>query len=670
MGDLYNTYVFSLTDPRLFLYWIYFLGAVILAFAVPGAVLLRRFKPGLLMLWGVGIPMGIALWAWQGYIFGYLNIRWASYLYLLVFVAVWVWPFVHRHRRPKPKSVISGKPDAVSAGIVVLGALFQLFMILFTAVRYRGTMYFCCAMVEDNWWFAAIARELVRHFPPMQPGMYGVPLANYHYWSNLVVAELSRVFGLPILHTQFQFMGLLLALTLGVGVMALGNLFFWPRNVIRWMLFFFYFGSDAIYWLLLGLGKGMSFSMNSLENGTLLLANLPRAYAVVVLIAAIGLIHLVHTSKDRWIWLVTALVLASLAGLKIYVAVFAYTGLVAATLYLLATRQPSGQLMRLGIATGILALVVYIPTNSTAGGLFYTGFWRFENFIVQEQLGLSRWELARVVFAEHRNLIRALGYDLWFFTVYTAATFGTKLLGLFQTRRSLRMIPGYLQAFLIGGMAVSFVAGGFFQQRVGSSNTFNFLVNVFIFGSLYAGLGAWQLSGMFPRPLSFAIVTLIVAVTIPRSISEVQKTYAAVSGTGGFHLNRQVEEGLVYLRDRVPADAIVAVDTDDLSFDHNSPTVSFLADKTTYYSGMGLLKHFNMDTFDRDKTMYAVFRRSDPRITAALLRGQGINYLLVATPSAIPATESGRFLTPVFQNEKVSVLKVMRDSLRPIIEAH
>ena len=106
--------------------------------------------------------------------------------------------------------------------------------------------------------------------------------------------------------------------------------------------------------------------------------------------------------------------------------------------------------------------------------MYFTGLSLFENFIVQPWMMLDRLELARRIYLEHRSWLRVIQYEVIFAFIFIATVFGTKLLGLFQTRKSLSRLPIELHIFLISGMAVSVILGLFFQQYTGGSNTFNF----------------------------------------------------------------------------------------------------------------------------------------------------------------------------------------------------
>jgi len=71
-------------------------------------------------------------------------------------------------------------------------------------------------LILPNLFDLSLITALIKHFPPFEPGMFGVAVHNYHYWSNLVVAELIMVFGLPLMATDYQYLTIVISLWLGL----------------------------------------------------------------------------------------------------------------------------------------------------------------------------------------------------------------------------------------------------------------------------------------------------------------------------------------------------------------------------------------------------------------------------------------------------------------------
>src|SRR5581483_9104479 len=124
--------------------------------------------------------------------------------------------------------------------------------------------------------------------------MSDVLVHNYHYWSNIVVAEMVRIFHLPALFVQFQFSTVLISVLLGCNAVVFGQILGISKKFVRWLVFLFYFGSDLVFYILLILGRNITqiTKISSLEDGSIFLINPPRAFSHVIALAGLALITL------------------------------------------------------------------------------------------------------------------------------------------------------------------------------------------------------------------------------------------------------------------------------------------------------------------------------------------------------------------------------------------
>jgi hypothetical protein len=149
-------------------------------------------------------------------------------------------------------------------------------------------------------------------------------------------------------------------------------------------------------------------------------------------------------------------------GFKVYVGIFALSGLIALLIYFLIKRK-FANLVPIFIAF-IVSLIIYLPVNSGAGGLYFTGMWRVEDYvqIAEYHLGLSI--LALDIYKQHKNLLRIIEYDSFFFLLYVISSFGLKIFGLVQNKKTISIAPWELHVFLGGGIITSFILGVFFSR--------------------------------------------------------------------------------------------------------------------------------------------------------------------------------------------------------------
>src|SRR4029078_2439206 len=80
----------------LLLYFPLFVLGCFIAFFIPGNILISQLHLTKLSKFTLSISFGIVLWALQGFLLGYLHIRWFTYIYLLATTALWL-----NHNRDK-----------------------------------------------------------------------------------------------------------------------------------------------------------------------------------------------------------------------------------------------------------------------------------------------------------------------------------------------------------------------------------------------------------------------------------------------------------------------------------------------------------------------------------------------------------------------------------------
>jgi hypothetical protein len=91
---------------------------------------------------------------------------------------------------------------------------------------------------------------------------------------------------------------------------------------------------------------------------------------------------------------------STVIGLKVYVGVFIFVGLTFLTFYYILKKRFDSIILYAVSLVG--ALIFYLPVNAQAGGMYYVGFWVFENFISQPKFELIHLELARNVYKDHK----------------------------------------------------------------------------------------------------------------------------------------------------------------------------------------------------------------------------------------------------------------------------
>lgn len=488
--------------------------AFIFAFFLPGIALLQPVNISLSGRYLLAPYIGLVMWGVFGFIFSSLGARWLLYPYIIL-LSFKGFLYLIQANAIKLSFKLT-KHRIIVSGIIILGLLSQVFVVFFMGAIINGNMTMCCGHVPDNTLFLAITSEIVSNFPPQDPGLSGVKIVNYHFLGHLVVGNFIWAFNLPLILTTYQFFPFVLSLSLGVLTVCFSKFLKIKKIFTYWLLFFFYFGADAIFLLLLLMQKQSIFYFAAMESGTKFLFNYPRAFSIMGLLTGLILLLLWLQQRKMWLAFLCISVMASLIGYKAYTGVFVWSGMAGLVLWGLAKRDV--KTIVIAILTVLISRFVFAPSGTGESGLFWSGMWRVHDFFAMRELGLSHWLLAREIYINHYNFLRVLLLDGWMMFIFITVTFGTKLLGIFQTRQSMSHFPSAVHAFLLLSLLSNTFVGLFFLQKPGGSISVNFLITVLIIFSFYTALHLTYCWSYLSKKLYIILSILIIAFTIPRTI--------------------------------------------------------------------------------------------------------------------------------------------------------
>lgn len=629
---------------------LYFFLAWTLAFIIPGHLLIRKLKLDPLSEVIVSMVTGFVVWSLLGFFLGFLHLRNLIYPYLLV--CLWVW--IKQKNYVPLKHLFQIKIHFGIAAIILIGTLIQLSSIWPSGIQEKDGWYFCCG-IPDTIAHLALTNELVSRFPPNNPGFSNIPLANYHYLSNLAVADLIRVFRLPLIPTQYQYMTVVISILLGLTAIALAKSLQLCKQFMLWFLFFLYFCGDIIFLLPLISGKGVQFSLTTLENASTLWISPPRFYSLVILLT--GLTLFVHwlKKKDVYTGVIMAMVLGSLIGFKVYVGMFVVSGFAFLALYYIVTKKYSSLLPI--ILMYLLSFTLWMLVNKDAGGLAFTGFWRFEDFIVQPVLGLSHLELARRVFLENYDMLRAFLYDLFFAFLYIVFSSGTVLLGFFQTKRSMQKIPRGFTIVLVTGLISTCIAGFFFLQKTGGANSSQFLISIYIVGAIYASLAiSWWTRRLAPRILLIVSIAVILF-TSTRVIHDTYDRVQRIINLNGVFISNGLWNTYRYFATTHKESVVLVYDdsTPDCLF------ITFIGARATYtcMSGLyGAIKDVSLT--ERSKVRRVILYGKDLSIARGKLLANNISYIFIPKEKVKETNIENMNLPLVYETDHIAIYKTLR----------
>jgi hypothetical protein len=220
------------------------------------------------------------------------------------------------------------------------------------------------------------------NFPPLEPGANGFVIENYHYWSDLVLADLVRIWQLPVMHVFFHYIPIITSIIFMTLIVKIINVLRGSHVAAAIALFLFTLGSDASYIFTLLLHGNWTNQVASIDNGLAHYFNMPQVFARLIFVSAIFL--LIEWWKKRTLssGIISVILIGTLFGFKVYYGIYAVIGFCLVALFeviknlffnktiqfrgLLPVIKVTLQKSKLIFLLAIMSLAIYLPPNKAA----------------------------------------------------------------------------------------------------------------------------------------------------------------------------------------------------------------------------------------------------------------------------------------------------------------
>lgn len=656
--------------------FIVFVFASFVSFYVPGSLVVSFFKvrPKLISIL-LSYVFGIVMWAMQGYIFGYLNMRWLTYLYIgTVFIAsIYRRSFLNQMRCASSNFILKNK---VTTGLIFLGIIVQLIPVAGSGLMTENGLIFFGNNAYDGLTHLGFIQSLISHFPPVEPGAYGLPLRNYHYLSDLVIAELSRIWKIPTSLLLFQFMPFLVSLFTGVAAYLMVKSLGGSKVMANWMLFLLYFAGDGAYIFVLILHGTLGFNTPAIDNGAMQFLNMPNAMAKMIFISSlIPLQYYIASNKKPW-GIFSVLFLAPLVGFKIYFGIFSILGFSFIILKKIITRFIEGwegnkilgmisaikkewfSLFLMLLFAGIV-LAIYIPANGSAGGLFYAPLEWPKSLLGAGSLDWKDWWLRMQVYVANNNYRNIFILDFAAIIITLVSIYGTRLLGFFPNFKLVKFLGWEKTLFFMPGLFLFQFLGLYTLQVTGGLNVlYFFVVSTFVL-SLFSSFTLGRLS---ESKKIFAKVFLVIFIflTIPRVVSDISRNIDNYkTHIDSYVLSNEELSAMRYLDVSTPKEAIIQAHPAN-NKDYEVGYLATFSKRLTYLSGIVFLETRNQKIVDKKIAMQNMFKANTASEFKNLAKNNNIQYVyLRKIPEQNLKFVLDQSLKKVFENESVLIIKII-----------
>ena len=645
-----------------------FLIFVIVVFLIPGYILTHKgpIKDFLSKIF-LSLVVGIVLLTLVSFLLGYLNIRWAIFLYipfslgsLIIFRKYfkdsWIFPKLNNF-------------NLLPIVIILAGAVFQNSITAKSGRIYDFGMGFWGPLGRDAVWHQALTNELIKNFPPENPAFSGEKLSNYHYFYNLLVAETAKLTGISTADLIYRLYPILFSTLLGVGVYFLAKTLFKDKKAILFSIFFVYFGSSfgwIVEWIKSGLPVGgeSTFWANQPVSFNL---NPPFAISLIIFIAVILSLKNFLERKDKSSALILILLAGTLVEFKVYAGVIVLAGLF--LLGLKRALRKDFRLLLISVISLLLSLILFLPQNKNSTSLLVVSPFWLVNSMVQfvDRVGWEKLASATTTYFTQKIWLKFLLAETLALVIFLVGNLGTRIVSIFAIRDLFRILIKNDGHFFVFSMTlVSFTIPLVFIQKGNSWNIVQFFYYFLFLVALYSGVGLVKIMETLPKTLSFVVVGLILLVT---PISSFWTFRSGFYPEPPAKLSFDELAGLNYLAGRKEGTVLVAPFKKEVhaKFDDPyplfayapNPYVSAFSTKRTYLEDVEQQIILQVPYEERLANIEKFFFGLDFDWQRDFLRRENISYIYLPKGYGVLLNEGDIEIKKIFENKEVDIYEVI-----------
>ncbi|MDQ5951193.1 MAG: hypothetical protein QG639_470 [Patescibacteria group bacterium] len=641
---------YALNDFQFWLYGVISLIAVITSCYFPGWLTIKSLNiSSKLSEVLLSIVTGLVLWSFQAVVFGYLQIRFITYIYL-VLVLFFIW----KSRKEVFHSLKAASKELVSLPKVVLIALliavfFQVYAQVGSGLKTDSGVGFYFVYSVDGVMHLCYIQSMAEEFPPVEPGYAGKQLENYHYWGDLVLAEFVRIWDIPVIHLFFQYAPIQLIIITSLLLIQLIRTLKGSWLAQNISLFLITFGSDAAFIISQYFNRSWGNNIAALDTGVSFIFNMPQVFSRIVLLAILLLFLAWTQSRQTKALLLMAALAASLFGFKVYYGLYIAIGLGFVGLYLIvshinAYRKKTNNWLEIGssffkknsgitlsfLLFAILAAAIFFPTNGNSGGLFYEPLAWSKKFLSVENFNYQDWFLRMQVYEQAGNSRNIIAYNSLAVSITLLAIYGARLLGFTPFGKGVKSFPTEFLWLLIPANSIFMLIGFLFLQTTGGFNIYNFLITPILSFIIFASL---SISEMKNHLLKFALLFIVVVLNTPRSYFQFTEYAQRYSLQKPDYVVSAKELELLNQLSRLEKGTVQA-DTGN-NYEHSTPYVSFFSNQQTHLGGENLIKMEAQLIENRRNEMMDLFSSPNDQEVSKKMSQNHIDYLYITSPEYV-----------------------------------
>jgi hypothetical protein len=549
--------------------------------------------------------------------------------------------------------------------VFTLGIAGQLAVISPSGILKNGDLLFWSAHGHDGVWHIALMEEIKKGYPFQNPVFAGERLVNYHFFSDIAPAMVSKYLPISNMDLYFRIFPFIYSVFLGASAFYLTRKITNSFGASLWATVFTYFagsfgyivtylknktiGGESIFWA--------TQPQSSSGNPPQIVSNF------LVLAALYFLITLLQKKNNRSVFAICVLLFGTISAFKIYAGVVLLGALAVVGIWQLI-KDRSFQLILLTLLSGILAAILYFPNASgSASFLIFQPWWYIRTMIVEpSRLNLLDWELRRQTYIYEHNWKRVIFLEGLGFLIFFFGNLGTRFLGLWEFVKMLKnSLKNNFNLIFILIIFLSFTLPLLFLQKGVASNTSQFLQYFVLLTGILAGIGTSRITGRFKL-----LIPLLIILMIPTQVSLLYEFYSRPAFA---KISREEILALKFVKENTSEKDVILTPPYNqyLNLGGVTPNIWDWFD-TSYVSALSSRRTY-MDDYEQNDIMnYTwrgrmtikenLFKEPNPNIFKAEVEKTEaqILYFPKAVHPTTDLTKTG--LTKIFENSEVEIWKI------------
>ena len=649
-----------------------FLLIIFITVVLPGFAVIKKTNLELddLEQFSIASVLGMVLFTLCAYVLAWLNLRILMYIFPICGILSFF-----KYRKDIFKFRLGIKHKKLFLLVAILGIIGQVAVNATSGLPYKDGIYFWSSHGHDGVWHLALMEQMHKiQFPFQNPELAGTKLQNYHFFVDLFMSEVTRIFPYSNLDVYFRFMPIFFSLLLGLGGFIFVRL--WSKSEIAgiWSMIFIYFCGSFGYLLNFprSLGGESTFWVSQTQS---VLGNPPHAAAFIISTTFLFSLLKYLNTRSFLFFLLCAILGGVVIEFKVYAGVLILGGLLVLGIFEFLFKKIYSTIL-LFIVTLIIALIIYLPNSvNSQDFLIWQPWWFIRTMIVApDRLNWLDLELRRQTYIAEHNWKRVILVETTAFLIFLIGNLGMRVIGFWGLYKQIRenIFKNSFNLFFLITTSTSFLIPVFFLQKGVAWNAIQFNQYFLLFFGFLAAISITEFLKIFKTKSSKYIISfIIILLAIPTQIGLLWQFY---SNKPLSKVSFEELEGLNYLKNHSAKEDIVLVAPFN-KYERNkykdppipiytwydTGYVSVFSGRRTLVSDEEQVNIMGYDVSNLLKEREEAFQSSDYQLMNNLFKKYNISYIYLVLGQKFATDSANLNAELIFRNKEVALYKVKHE---------